>query len=213
MSADGIYVFGGGGFGRELAQLINDAGDATNARLLGFIDDDPESSDAASRFAPVHSGANLAEFAGQAFLVGIGNPNRRESVVTRLHAAALVSSEPIIHPRAWVGQFVELGAGSVICAGSSVTTNIAIGAHVHVNLNCTIGHDAVIEDFVTMSPGTLISGNVRLERGCELGTGAIVLPGLVVGAGAIVGAGAVVSRNVEPGTTVVGIPARAASTS
>jgi acetyltransferase-like isoleucine patch superfamily enzyme len=49
---------------------------------------------------------------------------------------------------------------------------------------------------------------VRLEEGCYIGVGAIILSGVVVGKGAMVGAGAVVTKDVAPETTVVGIPAR-----
>ena len=52
------------------------------------------------------------------------------------------------------------------------------------------------------------SAPVVLERGCYLGAGATVLSGVRVGAQAIVGAGAVVTRDVEPGVTVAGVPAR-----
>ncbi|MGH7625559.1 MAG: hypothetical protein ACREOJ_09600 [Gemmatimonadaceae bacterium] len=112
-----------------------------------------------------------------------------------------------------MSRFVELGEGTIVCAGCILTVNIAIGRHVHLNLDCTIGHDAVLEDFVTLAPGVHVSGCVKIERGAYLGTGAVVINGtqvrpLVVGAGAIVGAGAVVTKNVSPGVTVVGVPAR-----
>jgi acetyltransferase-like isoleucine patch superfamily enzyme len=47
-----------------------------------------------------------------------------------------------------------------------------------------------------------------VERGASLGSGAVVLGGLTIGAGALVGAGAVVTRDVAPGETVAGSPAR-----
>jgi acetyltransferase-like isoleucine patch superfamily enzyme len=50
-----------------------------------------------------------------------------------------------------------------------------------------------------------------VERGASIGSGAVVLGGVRIGAGALVGAGAVVSRDVEPGETVAGVPARALS--
>jgi acetyltransferase-like isoleucine patch superfamily enzyme len=60
---------------------------------------------------------------------------------------------------------------------------------------------------VTVLPGANVAGNVRLETGVTEGSGAVVLQGRPVGAGAFVGAGAVVTRDVLPGTVVVGSPA------
>ena len=51
-----------------------------------------------------------------------------------------------------------------------------------------------------------------MERGATLGSGAVVLGGLRIGAGALVGAGAVVTRDVGPGETVAGSPARVLAT-
>ena len=70
-----------------------------------------------------------------------------------------------------------------------------------------MGHDTELEDYVTVLPGANVAGNVRLETGVTVGSGAVVLQGRTVGAGALVGAGAVVTRDVLPGTVVVGSPA------
>ena len=107
---------------------------------------------------------------------------------------------------------VALGPGSVICAGSILTVNIEIGAHVHINLGCTIGHDAVIGNFSTLSPGVHVSGNVQIGERVYIGTGATLINGhandpLVVGDGAVIAAGACVTRSVESGAMVAGVPA------
>jgi acetyltransferase-like isoleucine patch superfamily enzyme len=47
-----------------------------------------------------------------------------------------------------------------------------------------------------------------VRRGASIGTGAVVLGGIEIGARAIIGAGAVVTRDVPPGATVAGNPAR-----
>jgi acetyltransferase-like isoleucine patch superfamily enzyme len=61
---------------------------------------------------------------------------------------------------------------------------------------------------VTVSPGALVNGNVRLDEGVFVGTGAVVTPGRHVGEGARIGAGAVVVDDVPPGVTARGVPAR-----
>jgi serine acetyltransferase len=101
----------------------------------------------------------------------------------------------------------------VICAGCILTTNITIGNHVQINLDCTIGHDAVLEDFVTLAPGVHISGCVKIEEGAYIGTGASIINGtrdefIVIGRDAVVGAQACVTRSVGAGVTVVGVPAK-----
>jgi acetyltransferase-like isoleucine patch superfamily enzyme len=88
--------------------------------------------------------------------------------------------------------------------------------------------DLVIEDYVGWGPGAKVLGSqhleqapdvplircdllcrpVRIRRGADVGTNAVVLPGVTVGAGSIVGAGAVVTENVPPRAVVAGVPAR-----
>ena len=60
--------------------------------------------------------------------------------------------------------------GSIICAGSILTTNIKLGLCNHINLNCTIGHDTQLGNFVTCSPGVNISGNCKIGNNVLIGT-------------------------------------------
>ena len=94
---------------------------------------------------------------------------------------------------------MRLGAGTVVAAGARLTTGIAVGRHGYVGPNATIGHDCVLEDYVTVLPGATVSGNVHLGAGVSVGTGANIRQGVSVGEGATVGAGAVVLTDVPPG--------------
>ncbi len=79
-----------------------------------------------------------------------------------------------------------------------------------------IGNDVFIGPNVTFTndkyPNSKNKSYTRLqtwvEDGASIGGGAVILPGIRVGACAIVGAGAVVVKDVLPGVTVVGNPAR-----
>jgi serine acetyltransferase len=83
---------------------------------------------------------------------------------------------------------------------------------VHVNLACTVGHDAVLEDYATLAPGVHVSGHVVVEEGAYVGTGANVVERLRIGRWSVVGAGSTVLANVPANTTAVGIPARVIKT-
>jgi carbonic anhydrase/acetyltransferase-like protein (isoleucine patch superfamily) len=78
--------------------------------------------------------------------------------------------------------------------------------HIHVNPNATIGHDSILESFVSINPAATVSGDVHVRSRTLIGAGAIVLQGLSIGADATVGAGAVVTRSVPDGVVVKGVP-------
>lgn len=98
--------------------------------------------------------------------------------------------------------------GAIICPGSILTNNTYIGRHVVINLNVTVGHDSIIEDYVTVSPGVNISGNVAIGKRCYIGTNAVIREKIGICDDVVIGAGAVVVKNItEPGV-YVGNPAK-----
>jgi sugar O-acyltransferase (sialic acid O-acetyltransferase NeuD family) len=107
----------------------------------------------------------------------------------------------------------EISEGSILCAGSIVTSNTKVGRFFHANLGSYVAHDCVIGDFVTFAPRVHCNGNVRIGDHAYVGTGAIIKQGspdrpLIVGERSVIGMGAVVTKDVPDGTTVVGNPAR-----
>lgn len=210
--AEALIIIGAGGFGREVNDVVaavNDASSQTVWDLLGFVDDGHVHLDRLGRIGTRHLGttAALTDHSNAWFVVGVGNPRVRRLLADRAYAAGLRAAT-LIHPTATLGKDVVIGEGSIICSHVSITTNIRIGRHVQLNLNCTVGHEAVLHDYATVFPGATISGEVVLEEDVTVGTNAAVIQGLRVGQGSFVGAGAAVVREVPPGVTVVGVPAR-----
>ena len=143
------------------------------------------------------------------FTIAIGGTHGRDRLVIfeRLCKAGLAPTT-IIHSAAWVARDAVIGCGSQVLAGARIGTHTRIGRCVIVNTGAQVDHDGCIEDGAHLGPGAILAGEVLVETCSFVGTGAIILPRRRIGSDAIVGAGAVVVRDVEPSTTVSGIPAR-----
>jgi sugar O-acyltransferase (sialic acid O-acetyltransferase NeuD family) len=145
-----------------------------------------------------------------ALAMGIGTPAARLKVTEELKDRFPKLEWPaIVHPSArFDAATCKLEEGVILCAGVIATVNVMFEAFSMVNLSCTIGHEARIGAGNVLNPTVNISGGVRLGKCVLVGTGAQVLQDLTIGDNATVGAGSVVTKDVEPVTTVVGIPAR-----
>lgn len=204
-----LYIIGAGGFGREVAWLV----ERINAveptwNLVGFIDDDESKWGTNEDDYPVLGGCEYLKKLGNVYAVcAIGAAKIRKIVIEKLKEST-VKFATLIDPSALISKRVEIGEGTIICANSIITVDIKIGEHVIINLDCTIGHDDIIDDFVTIYPSVNVSGNVYLGECCELGTGMQIIQGKRVVGNTIIGAGTVVVRDIETSGTYVGSPAK-----
>lgn len=210
-----VVVVGAGGFGREtldVIEAVNRVGDAPVFTIVGVIDDAP------SEQAQARLSVRGIPFLGTVdawlergddaqYLIAIGNPQVRAAVDERFRSAGL-DAATVVHPTVTIGSVSTIGAGSVVCAGVQVSTNVALGLHTHVNPGAIIGHDVVLEDYVSINPGAIVSGDVIVGRESLVGAGAVILQGIAIGGYCTVGASACVTRNVTEHTVVKGIPAR-----
>lgn len=204
-----LYIIGAGGFGREVAWLVERINDVTPIwNLKGFIDDNESLWGTEEGKHKVLGGCEYLKSLGEVYAVcAIGNARVRKSVVAKLSDSE-VRFATLIDPSVIMSKRVEVGKGVIICAGTIATVDIKIGNHVIINLDCTIGHDDVIEDFVTIYPSVNISGMVKVGECTELGTGAQIIQGKKITANTIIGAGTVVVKDCVESGVYVGIPAK-----
>lgn len=214
MTVQQIAVYGAGGFAREVAWLVQSCnGSKELYQVVCFVDDNPATHGTLINGIPsMGLDAVCSNFPEAAVVIGIGAPQTRQRVAEKVAASGLKTAA-IIHPRTEMSSWIEIGEGTVICAGNILTTNIVLGKQVQINLDCTVGHDVIMEDYVTLAPGVHISGCVRLGKRVYVGTGAVIINGtqdapIVIGEDAVVGAAACVTKSVPPGLTVVGVPAK-----
>lgn len=189
-------LIGAGGFAREIMAHMQDF------TLPLFIDDEywspnSENSLPLSQFDP-----NEYEV-----LVAVGDPRSRFEIVSRLPAETKYFT--FIHKSAQLlDDNISIGKGSIICAGSILTTNIRIGDHAHLNLQTTIGHDCEIGSYFTTAPGVKVSGNCKIYDCVYVGTNASIKQKTTIHSLATIGMNAAVVKNIEGPGVYVGVPAK-----
>jgi sugar O-acyltransferase (sialic acid O-acetyltransferase NeuD family) len=155
----------------------------------------------------------LSEDASERFVsLAISNSRTRSEIEKRCRDAGAEFFN-VVAPNAIIMDEVEIESGAILSPFVTITSNVRIGRQFHANLYSYVEHDSRIGDFVTFAPGVKCNGNVTIGDYAYLGSGCVLRQGkpgepLVIGEGAIVGMGAVVTRDVPPGVTVVGNPAK-----
>jgi acetyltransferase-like isoleucine patch superfamily enzyme len=117
-----------------------------------------------------------------------------------------------------VGPFVEIQRDARVGADCKIQSHTFICSGVTIEDEVFVGHGvmfvndkyprATLDSGGLKREGDWLQLSTRVCRGAGIGSGAVILGGVTIGEAALVGAGAVVTRDVAPGTTVAGNPAR-----
>ncbi len=152
----------------------------------------------------------VREHGSVGYITAFGSNALRQKIVHQVDFLGLPELKVVSfsHASSWTGVDVEIGEGTLMAPGSLITTRARIGRHCILNMKASVAHDCVVGNFCNLNPGATLCGAVVLGDGCSIGAGATVIEKINIGAGTIVGAGAVVIRDLPPGVTAVGVPAR-----
>lgn len=206
-----IAILGTGGFAREIATLIQDINNKDSIyELVGFVDNSIEKGTLINGYPVIGNDEEINQTNEPIGLVlAFGEPKIKMKVRSKF-SNPLVSFPTIIHPSAIVGdrKLVEIGDGCIICASVIITTNIKIKDYVTLNLQCTVGHDTIIDSYSSFMPSCNISGEVHIGEGVYCGTGVKIINQTDIGEHSIIGAGAVVAKSIPAYCTAVGVPAK-----
>lgn len=210
-----IYgVFGAGGYGREvmpLARMQLQKQENAVERLF-FVVDNPETEEV-NGIKVISLTDFLQIDAERRYLTcAIADSNARSSLKNRIQGSEILDWT-VVAENCVIMDEVTIGSGSILSPFVTITSNVSIGSSFHANLYSYVGHDCVIGDFVTFAPSAKCNGNVVIDNHAFVGTGAIIRPGrtgkpLAIGEAAVIGMGSVVTKDVPPGVTVFGNPAK-----
>lgn len=204
-----IAIVGSGGFAREILTLIDDINQRQlTYEIVGFVDNDI--------LKLIHGYPVIGddEYVNNtqetiSVVLAVGEPHLKRKIRNK-YTNPLVKFPTLIHPSVLIGSkdSISIGEGCIICAGCILTTDIEIKDFVTLNLMCTVGHDTKIDNYCSFMPSVNISGEVNVNEGVYMGTGAKIINQLEIGNNTIVGAGAVVAKSLPANCTAVGVPAK-----
>ena len=206
-----LLIIGAGGMGRDVTWLVKRINDVTPQwNLLGFIDDNPDIQGKELVGYKVVGRIDDIKNYPDAFVVcSIANAKVRKRIIERIrNDFPNQKFATLIDPTVEMSDYVKIGEGAVICAHTLITMNIRIGDFPIITSGCTIGHDTVVNDYVTFYPNATVSGFTVVGECTELGTGMQAIQEKTIGSNTIIGAGAVVVRDIPDNCTAVGNPAK-----
>jgi sugar O-acyltransferase (sialic acid O-acetyltransferase NeuD family) len=193
-----ILIYGGGGHGKSLIDLLRALG---VYRIAGLVDDGLEPGETILGI-PILGGAGiLPELRSRGVRLavnavgGIGDVSVRIKVFQRL-AEAGFACPAVAHPSALIEPSAVLAAGVQVFPHAYVGSDARVGFGTIVNTGSILSHDCVLEDYVNISPGAILAGAVQVGSGALIGMGVTINLEVRIGAGARIGNGATVKADV-----------------
>lgn len=202
-----LAIYGAGGFGREIALMINQINqNKPEWNLLGFFDDTVKGM--VNGYPLLGDLLKLNSWETPlSVAIAIANPDVRKKIRTSV-INPMISFPTLIHPMSQTGDDNNtMGEGCLLTSGCILTTNVHLKNFVIVSSLTFIGHDATIGSYTSIMPHVGLSGSVNIGESCFIGASACVLQNLNIGDHVTVGAGALVTKNVDSNCTVIGVPA------
>jgi UDP-N-acetylbacillosamine N-acetyltransferase len=202
-----VYVYGAGGHGRVVADVLR----AARRPFAGFLDDSACRCRVSNLVLPVLDAVQwmrgIKARDGIGVALGIGDNRAREEVadLCRRSGFEIVTA---VHPSAVLSPAARIGVGTVVMPLAVVNADARVGSGVIINTGAVIEHDCVVGDYTHIAPNTVLGGAARVGSFSLLGLGAAVLPGVSVGSRSIIGAGSVVARDIPDDVVAMGVPAR-----
>jgi len=199
-----LGIIGTGGFSLEVLdiakELFRDSRKSID-ELVYFIDNNKKK----------HLGLIVVkecdiEYSSSKFIVAISDPETRFKVVNNLSRSAEYTN--LVHPSSFISDSAKIGYGNIISHNSIVSSNVIINNHCHLNYHTAIGHESLIDDFFTASPGVKVSGKCSISKKVFMGTNSCIMERVKIIEGVKIGIGAVVLKNITKKGTYLFNPAK-----
>jgi sugar O-acyltransferase (sialic acid O-acetyltransferase NeuD family) len=204
-----MLIVGAKGFANEVLEVLHQSVKSENIVFYDDVNSDIPNL-LYNKFLVIKNLADAKKYISEIdnrFTLGIGNALLRKAMNDKFESVGGILTSTI-SPKANIGSFGNLIAeGCCIMTGTIITCGVQIFRGTIINLNCTVGHDSTLGNFVELSPGVHVSGNCTIGNYSNIGTNATILPKVRIGKNVTVAAGAVVTKDVPDNCMVAGVPA------
>jgi sugar O-acyltransferase (sialic acid O-acetyltransferase NeuD family) len=206
-----IAIYGCGGFGREVACVLN----ALNRQvpvwnIIGYFDDGV-SPGTENRYGRTIGGIDTlnAYDTELAVVLAMADPFIMKKVYSSI-VNPKISFPNIVAPTVtfYDRDSVHMGQGNIIIFGSRISCDVSFGDFNLLNSSCYIGHDVVLGNFNVLQPETRLSGGVSVGCCNVFGTRSTVLQYIAIGQQTRFGAGSCVIRKTTDNMLYTGNPAK-----
>ena len=202
-----IYIFGAGGFAREIYYTIKNAGEYI---VKGFVSKNIEQDISIDNITiPILSEDQIEHICHEYLInatIAIANNNVVEKIFHKFEGKCVFPN--IIDPSIASYGKIIMGEGNIITRNNFFSDNVIIGSFNRINMCCLIGHDVTIGDFNIVNPSCKISGNVHIGDFNMLGVNSSILQGIVLGNNNTLGGGSFLATNINDHNCLLGVPAR-----
>ena len=206
-----LVIFGASGNGRDILWTIKDINKISKKyEILGFLDDNHSLHGKILDEVKVLGGIDWFKNnkkRGLNCIVAVADSKIRKKITKELEKLN-IEFPTVIHPSVTFSSFKHIGKGVIIQAGCVFAPNTQINDHVQINLDSTIGHNTILENFVTITTGVHIGGDNKIGEGTFFGSGSVTIEKISVGKYCIIGAGTVIIDNIPEKSMYVGVPGR-----
>jgi sugar O-acyltransferase (sialic acid O-acetyltransferase NeuD family) len=207
-----IAIYGAGGFGKEVACILNKINQVDPEwNFIGFFDDGLIKGTSISHFGQVLGGStDINLWPTQiAIAFAIGNPRIIETLVDKINNVR-VSYPNIIHPDVFFADPIsfKIGRGNVIVRGCTFSVDVSIGDFNQINSISSLAHDVVMGSFNVLMPLTRVSGEVQIGNYNIFGLNTLILQQIKIGNQVRTGPGAVLMTKPKDGVLYMGNPAK-----
>ena len=197
-----VIIIGASGHGKVVADIIQKSGDI----LLGFLDDNKSLPDQLSGITILGTVNDYKKYSQAKFIIAIGNAEIRERISKEVKTDSWYTA---IHPNAVISKLdTRIDQGTVVMANAVINPGAVIGKHCIINTGAIVEHDNTIEDYVHVSVGAQLAGNVRIGRKTWVGIGTTIKNNVSICSECTIGAGAVVVKDIVDKGIYVGLPAK-----